>query len=201
MRHVVDGGHVILGDREIENVGILCDPGRCDGFRQRKNFVLQTPTNAELGNRFVVFRRDRRKQRVCQQPAASERTPGFNEDGIPSAELHGLMLHLPRMEFDLIHHRRHFGPHQGSEVMRQEVGYADGTDAPRGCRIASFTTIDLTGRWQATPKLEVFASIQNLFDKIAPLDPTTYGAVNYNPMHYSGAVGRYFTVGIRYEFD
>ena len=40
-----------------------------------------------------------------------------------------------------------------------------------------------------------------VFDKIAPLDPLTYGSVGYNPMHYSGAVGRYFTVGVRYEFN
>ncbi len=79
--------------------------------------------------------------------------------------------------------------------------FADGSDSPNGCRIPSFTSIDLSGKWKVLPKLELSASLQNAFDKIAPLDPTTYGAVNYNPMHYSGAVGRYFTVGIRYEFN
>ena len=37
--------------------------------------------------------------------------------------------------------------------------------------------------------------------KIAPLDPLTYGSLGYNPMHYSGAVGRYFTIGVRYDFN
>jgi iron complex outermembrane receptor protein len=78
--------------------------------------------------------------------------------------------------------------------------FADGTDAPRGCKLASFTTIDLTARWKVNPKLEVTASIQNLFDKIPPLDPLTYGAVSYNPLDYSGALGRYFNVGMRYQF-
>ncbi|CDG84918.1 TonB-dependent receptor [Janthinobacterium agaricidamnosum] len=78
--------------------------------------------------------------------------------------------------------------------------FADGSDAPRGCKIASFTTIDLTLRWKAAPRIEVFGSIQNLFDKIAPLDPLTYGAVSYNPLDYSGAVGRYFSAGMRYKF-
>jgi iron complex outermembrane receptor protein len=78
--------------------------------------------------------------------------------------------------------------------------YANGDEAPNGCRLASFTTIDLTARWKATPRLEVFATIQNLFDKVAPLDPLTYGAVSYNPLDYSGALGRYFTLGAKYKF-
>ena len=80
--------------------------------------------------------------------------------------------------------------------------FADGvTPAPNGCRIPSFYTIDLSGRWKATDSFEVFASVLNATDKIAPLDPLTYGAVNYNPMHFSGAVGRYFTVGAKFAFN
>ena len=78
--------------------------------------------------------------------------------------------------------------------------YASGAEAPAGCKIGSFTTVDLTARWQATDKLEVFGAIQNLFDRIPPLDPLTYGAVSYNPLDYSGAVGRYFNVGLKYKF-
>lgn len=73
-------------------------------------------------------------------------------------------------------------------------------DDPANCRIGSFTTFDLTARWQATRNWEVFGSVQNLFDKKPPIDPTTYGAVNYNPLDYSGAVGRFFTAGARYRF-
>jgi iron complex outermembrane recepter protein len=78
--------------------------------------------------------------------------------------------------------------------------FANGDEAPSGCRIKSFTTVDLTTRWKATSKLEVFASIQNLFDAVAPLDPLTYGAVSYNPLDYSGALGRYFSAGMKYKF-
>ncbi|MBD9534804.1 TonB-dependent receptor [Stenotrophomonas sp. ATCM1_4] len=79
--------------------------------------------------------------------------------------------------------------------------YADGSDAPRGCELRSFYTIDLSGRWRATDALEIFGSVQNVTDRIAPLDPLTYGAVNYNPLHFSGAVGRYFTLGAKYTFN
>jgi iron complex outermembrane receptor protein len=78
--------------------------------------------------------------------------------------------------------------------------FANGDDAPGNCRLASFTTVDLTARWQATPKLEVFGSIQNVFNRVAPLDPLTYGAVSYNPLDYSGAMGRYFSAGVKYKF-
>jgi len=75
--------------------------------------------------------------------------------------------------------------------------YADGTDVKK---VSSFTTFDLSGRWNITEAFELNASVQNVFDRIAPLDPSTYGGVNYNPLHFSGAIGRYFTVGAKYTF-
>ena len=79
--------------------------------------------------------------------------------------------------------------------------FADGTDAPRGCRIPSFYSIDLSARWQATPAFQVFGSVQNVTDRVAPLDPLTYGSVSYNPLHFNGAIGRYFTVGAKFSFN
>ena len=78
--------------------------------------------------------------------------------------------------------------------------FADGSDAPGGCKIASFTTFDLVGRWQPMKELEVYGSIRNLFNRIAPLDPLTYGQQAFNPLDYAGAVGRFYTVGLKYRF-
>lgn len=80
------------------------------------------------------------------------------------------------------------------------VSFANGEDAPRGCELSSFTVWDLVARWKPAPKWEVFGSIQNVFDKVAPLDPLTYGAQAYNPLDYQGAVGRFYTLGARYTF-
>ena len=60
--------------------------------------------------------------------------------------------------------------------------------------------MDLTGRWNATKSLQIYGSIQNLFDRVAPLDTVTYGGINYNPMDSSGAMGRYYSVGLKYTF-
>jgi Outer membrane receptor proteins, mostly Fe transport len=72
-----------------------------------------------------------------------------------------------------------------------------------GCKLPSFTTFDLFGKWNPTKNWEVNLSIQNLFDRKAPFDPylvLTYG-INYNQTwHQSGAVGRFFTVGAKYTF-
>ncbi len=46
----------------------------------------------------------------------------------------------------------------------------------------------------------MFGTIENLFDKVAPLDPLTYGAQSYNPLDYLGALGRNFRLGARYTF-
>jgi len=34
--------------------------------------------------------------------------------------------------------------------------YANGDDAPGGCKIDSFTTVDVSFRWKANQKMEVF---------------------------------------------
>ncbi|HEX4235925.1 MAG TPA: TonB-dependent receptor [Caldimonas sp.] len=72
-----------------------------------------------------------------------------------------------------------------------------------GCKLPSFTTFDLFGKWNPTKNWEVNASIQNLFDTKAPFDPylvLTYG-INYNQTwHQSGAIGRFFTIGAKYTF-
>jgi iron complex outermembrane receptor protein len=78
--------------------------------------------------------------------------------------------------------------------------FANGDDSPNGCKISSFTTLDLTGKYKLSANAELFGTIQNVFDKNPPLDPLTYGAAGYNPLDYSGALGRYFQVGMRYTF-
>jgi iron complex outermembrane receptor protein len=78
--------------------------------------------------------------------------------------------------------------------------FANGTDAPNDCEIASFTSVDVTARWTLGTNTELFGTIQNLFDKVAPLDPLTYGATSFNPLDYNGALGRYFQVGVRHKF-
>ena len=58
----------------------------------------------------------------------------------------------------------------------------------------------MSARYKITDKTEIFGGIRNLLDKKPPLDQTTYGAVSYNPLDYSGAVGRFYTLGVRHTF-
>jgi iron complex outermembrane receptor protein len=78
--------------------------------------------------------------------------------------------------------------------------FANGTPAPGGCKLASFTSVDLSARYNLSKNLQLFGSVSNLFDRIAPLDPLTYGGMSYNPMDASGAIGRYFKIGARYQY-
>ncbi|MDM5179695.1 TonB-dependent receptor [Massilia sp. DJPM01] len=78
--------------------------------------------------------------------------------------------------------------------------FADGNPAPADCELPSFTTVDLSLRWKPAPRIDVFGSAQNIVDQLAPLDPLTYGATAYNPLDHAGAVGRFFTAGVRYTF-
>lgn len=68
------------------------------------------------------------------------------------------------------------------------------------CRVKSFMTVDVSALWKMNKSTEFYGLIRNVFDKKPPLDMTTYGATGYNPLDYSGAVGRYFSVGLRHRF-
>jgi len=76
----------------------------------------------------------------------------------------------------------------------------NGADFPSGCRIKSFTTLDVSGRWMLGKDTEVFGSIANLLDTKPPADFETYGAIGYNPLDYSGAIGRFFRIGLKHRF-
>ena len=76
---------------------------------------------------------------------------------------------------------------------------ADGS-AVNGCRLGGFNTFDLALRWRPSARLEVFGAVMNLADRVAPLDSMTYGGISYNPLDASGAMGRFFSAGLRYRF-
>jgi iron complex outermembrane receptor protein len=69
------------------------------------------------------------------------------------------------------------------------------------CHVASFIDIDLTGIYRLTPHLTATVSVQNLMDRLPPVDPADYAGTNYNQTyHQAGIVGRFFKVGIGYRF-
>ena len=81
------------------------------------------------------------------------------------------------------------------------------------CKVGSFTTTNVTLQYKWNKSLTLRGAVQNLFDKSPPLDFATYGAtgsnyssaqnngVAYNPsLHQAGAIGRFFSVGVDYQF-
>jgi iron complex outermembrane receptor protein len=69
------------------------------------------------------------------------------------------------------------------------------------CHVASFIDIDLTGIYRLTPHLTATASVQNLMDRLPPVDPADYAGTSYNPTyHQAGIIGRFFKVGVGYRF-
>jgi iron complex outermembrane receptor protein len=72
-----------------------------------------------------------------------------------------------------------------------------------GCKVPSFVTMDVFGRYMYNKNLEISGSIQNLFDKLPNIDPVaSYGITMYNPSYAQmGAIGRYMRIGVKYKFD
>lgn len=76
----------------------------------------------------------------------------------------------------------------------------NGAEAPDGCKVKSFTTLDISGSFKIGKKTELFGSVANLLDAKPPSDFLTYGAIGYNALDYSGAIGRFFRVGLKHQF-
>jgi iron complex outermembrane receptor protein len=69
------------------------------------------------------------------------------------------------------------------------------------CHVASFLDFDLTGIYHVTDHFAANVTIQNLFDRLPPIDPADYAGTNYNPTYaQAGIIGRFFKVGVSYKF-
>lgn len=73
------------------------------------------------------------------------------------------------------------------------------------CTVRYFLETDVYASYQMTDRLQVHASVINLFNKQPPVDVMTYGGGSmfypYDPaLEQDGAVGRYMTVGVSYDF-
>ena len=78
--------------------------------------------------------------------------------------------------------------------------YWDGV-TPVRCKVKSFWDIQTHLSYDYSKHLQFYVDVDNLFDRRAPYDPTTYGAVDYNDViANSGIYGRYIKVGARAKF-
>lgn len=73
--------------------------------------------------------------------------------------------------------------------------------SPLACHVASFTYSDLTGIYKVTDHLTASFTIQNILDRLPPLDAANYAGVNYNPTYsQAGIIGRFFKLAATYKF-
>ncbi len=88
----------------------------------------------------------------------------------------------------------------GATASAVNTTYLDGV-TPVACKVKPFWDIDLHASYDFAEHYQVYFDMQNVFDRQAPYDPTTYGGDNYNATFgYQGILGRYFKVGLRATF-
>lgn len=88
-------------------------------------------------------------------------------------------------------------------AMDQGTGYKDCglNDGSLPCKVKSYVTIDLTGQVKINDKFTFYATVQNIADRLPPIDTVTYGAHAYNPIQGGeGILGRYFKAGVKVGF-
>lgn len=90
----------------------------------------------------------------------------------------------------------------GASASNINATYRDGI-TPVRCKVKPFWDIDTHISYDLPVRFhpQIYLDVQNLFDKLPPYDPTTYGGTNYNSTFaYQGILGRYFKVGVRASF-
>ncbi|MBB4838329.1 iron complex outermembrane receptor protein [Sphingomonas kyeonggiensis] len=69
------------------------------------------------------------------------------------------------------------------------------------CDVSSYVTFDMSVRYKVNDKFSIYGVMNNVFDRMPPIDPVTYGANNYNPVQGGqGILGRYLKAGVRVNF-
>jgi len=96
-------------------------------------------------------------------------------------------------------------PYQGvsSDLSDPDTGCLGLQYAGTNCRVASFTTLDLAASYSGFKNWQIFGSVINVFNRIAPYAPAAaYGFINYNYNYaFSGGTGTQFNLGVRYTFQ
>lgn len=73
-------------------------------------------------------------------------------------------------------------------------GYVD-------CRVKSYLTADLNVSFNVNDNVTFYVNALNVFDRLPPIDPVTYGAHLYNPVQGgNGIFGRSFRAGAKFGF-
>ena len=91
-------------------------------------------------------------------------------------------------------------PYQGA--IEDGTGCLSVLDGP-DCHVSSFTTLDLSAQYTGFKNWQIFGSVINVFNRIAPFNPAAaYGNINANYNYaYSGITGTQFNLGARYSFQ
>jgi iron complex outermembrane receptor protein len=67
------------------------------------------------------------------------------------------------------------------------------------CRVGSFTYGNITGSYQLNGQWQIYGTIENVADKLPPVDTPSYNAVNYNATYsQTGIIGRFFRLGFKF---
>ena len=87
----------------------------------------------------------------------------------------------------------------------QGTGYGDGGlnpgYSPTGNNVKSFIQVDLNAQFKLNKNFTLYGTVQNVFDRLPPIDVATYGAHLYNPVQGgNGIYGRYFKIGAKASF-
>jgi iron complex outermembrane receptor protein len=72
----------------------------------------------------------------------------------------------------------------------------------QACDVKAYTTFDVNAQFKFLDRFTLYGTVLNVFNKLPPLDATTYGAYLYNPVQGGdyGIFGRYFKAGLKVEF-
>jgi iron complex outermembrane receptor protein len=88
------------------------------------------------------------------------------------------------------------------------IGYITSGVTPQNsafCSVGYYLQTDVYGAYQVNGHFQLHAAVTNLFNKVPPVDLQTYGSGTYNypydaAFEQGGAVGRFFTLGLTYDF-
>ena len=124
-----DGLHIVVAEREVEDVEVLGHALDVDRLRYDDDAPLNQPAECHLGHALAVLMADGLEHGVGEEAVASfgKRPPRHDAAAESVHVLAGFGLLVEYVGLDLIHHRRNLDvARQVDEVVGIEVAHADG---------------------------------------------------------------------------
>ena len=129
--HSCQSRYILFADLKMEQIHILFHPLHRRWFRKRNDIILKQKSQTQLRRWNLILSGKFKDQSIFQNPPSSDRAPCLHLNTMLFTILHSCLLHITRMQFQLIDNWFYSSILQNVlNMVRKEVAESKSPDLP-----------------------------------------------------------------------